>query len=113
MLSILLLILSLNMGTILASPGASAVNKTCITFDTSVTVTSENFAWNFPFNNNFDVTEFNTALNRRDYQTSFNPFAGVASSTSTYNIAGTYCAPASGNYSTVLLASHGLSLDRK
>jgi hypothetical protein len=82
-----------------------------------VTVTSNNSNWVFPeFKDNFDVSGFNAAFNNRTVGTPASDFVfttETASETATYSIQGTFCESSTGVSDTVLLATHGITLDRK
>lgn len=88
--------------------------RICYDVTIPVTVTSSNYIWGLnKFSNNYDVGNFLTELNRRDAATSFVPFSGVSSpETNNYSISGTFCTPKSGKVGTVMVASHGLLMDR-
>lgn len=92
---------------------AAQHQRNCYDVKMPVTVTSNNFIWGLPkFQNNFDVGNFVTEIVRRDAATSFVPFSGEARATASYTIAGAFCTPANGVVGTVLVASHGLLMDR-
>ena len=88
--------------------------RKCYDVKVPVTVTSENYIWGLSeFENNFDVGNFVTELVRRDADTSFNPFSGISGpETANYTIAGSFCTPQDGIVNTVMVASHGLLMDR-
>lgn len=66
-----------------------------------------------PFDDDYDITVFNTALGRRNNSYAFQPFsAGTVTETATYTISGTFCELIGGGNGTVLLATHGGGYDR-
>ncbi|PMD26058.1 alpha/beta-hydrolase [Hyaloscypha hepaticicola] len=89
------------------------VDKSCFNVTIPVTVTSTNFIYGLPkFSDNLDITALTIELNTRGVFASLNPFAGTQNETATYHVSGTFCGPSSNKASTLLLATHGASLDR-
>ena len=101
---------------ILFGASTSSSTKICFSIIIPVTVTSTNYIWGLPhFKTGFDVATFNAAFNNRTFGTelaSFIPITEASEQTATYNIEGTFREPLHGSAKTVLLASHGLTLDR-
>lgn len=89
------------------------VDKFCFNVTIPVTVTSANFVYGLPkFSSNLDVSALNTGFNTRGVAATLNPFAGVQNETASYRVAGTYCRPSHKKDTTILLATHGATLDR-
>ncbi|KAH8773346.1 Alpha/Beta hydrolase protein [Hyaloscypha sp. PMI_1271] len=89
------------------------VDKFCFNITIPVNVTSNNFIFGLPqFSNNLDVTALNIEFNTRGVAATLNPFAGTHNETAAYQVAGTYCRPSHNKPSTLLLATHGATLDR-
>lgn len=103
-----LLLIALNVDTVVARS-----QRICYDVKIPVTVTSTNYIWGLPkFQTNHDFGNFVTAINRRDAASSFVPFSGQSQATASYTIAGSFCTPTSEDVGTVLVASHGLLMDR-
>ena len=67
------------------------------------------------FETDYDIAAFNMAINNRTFGTStpdFNTIAGARVETAIYNIVGTYCESVGIVAASVLLATHGITLDR-
>ena len=98
---------------VLAQAQGNIPGKSC--FDVSIPdiVTSTNLAWGHPkFANNYGLTALVAAANCRDFAISPLPFSGAEVKIATYNIVGTYCQPLQGGKNAILLASHGITLNR-
>ncbi|KAK0109580.1 hypothetical protein ONS95_002265 [Cadophora gregata] len=107
----LLLLTSLFMVCIVAAENSPG--KSCVDFTVPLTLTTTDWVWGRPkIETDIDLTSLTFDFNRRDFMTTFIPFSGVQNNTRSYNIAGSYCEPRSGPGSTLLIATHGGSLDR-
>jgi hypothetical protein len=92
--------------------------KTCKDLTIRVVVSFNNFVIDtLPFENNFDATEFTTAVSARTSATGpFDPIVGFKNFTDqSYDIAATFCRPTESceHEKTVLLATHGFGFDRR
>jgi hypothetical protein len=111
MLFLLLLIFSL--GDILSASSSGSTTKVCFNITIPVTVASTNYIWSLPqLQSNQDVSDLTAALTRRDSATTFLPYTSNEPQNATYIIAGTFCEPVLVSASTILLATHGITLDR-
>lgn len=83
--------------------------KKCSNFAIPLSIATKNYGWNYPpFQNDSDVTDFNTALGRRDAATSFKPLSPPTEAVSAvWTISGTFCEPLGATSDTVLVTSHG------
>ncbi|PVH78248.1 hypothetical protein DL98DRAFT_494589 [Cadophora sp. DSE1049] len=107
----LLLFTSLLMVPVVAADNTSG--KSCVDFTVPITVTTTDLVWGRPkFESSIDLTSLTFDFNRRDFMSTFNPISGVQNNIHAYKIAGSYCEPRSGPGSTLLIATHGGSLDR-
>ncbi|KAE9366180.1 alpha/beta-hydrolase [Stipitochalara longipes BDJ] len=89
------------------------VDKSCFNLTIPVTVASDNFIYRLPkFSENLDITALNIEVNTRGAFATLNPFSGTQNETASYTVAGTYCGPSHNKASTLLLATHGATLDR-
>lgn len=90
--------------------------KCCKEYIVPITVTSTQLKWSpSKFHNDFDVADVNTIATSRDASTTFKPYSGETNQTFTYEIAATFCTPkkVTPRSKTVLLATHGICLDRR
>jgi hypothetical protein len=97
-----------------ASPHQHPVSKSCKDYTFNLKVTSENLKWNYKLiNDNYDMTEFNTDIGRRDAADVFQPFSpSTGPETATYRISGTYCEPKKKGNGVVLTLTHGGGFDK-
>ncbi|KAH7336531.1 Alpha/Beta hydrolase protein [Rhexocercosporidium sp. MPI-PUGE-AT-0058] len=119
---VLLLFSSLFMLPIVAD---DSLRKSCVDFTVPLTLTTTDLIWGRPkLESNVDLVslifdfnrrQFHASIqsgHRRDFMATFNPISGVQDNTRSYKIAGSYCEPFSGPRPTLLIATHGGSLDR-
>jgi hypothetical protein len=116
-MNLLLLLLVAISSCLLPAHGAVGplrdVDKFCVNITIPVTITSTNFIYGLSkFSDNLDVTALNAEFNIRGVAATLNPFAGTQNETAFYQIKGTFCGPSHKKASTLLLATHGATLDR-
>ncbi|KAL2068697.1 hypothetical protein VTL71DRAFT_15035 [Oculimacula yallundae] len=111
--NIMALIFLLTSVFILPIVAGESSKKVCVDFVLPLTLTTTDLIWGRPkFETTIDLTSLIFDFNRRDFMTTFDPIGGVQNNTRDYRVAGTYCEPRSGPGSTLLIATHGGSLDR-
>ncbi|CZR53610.1 uncharacterized protein PAC_03490 [Phialocephala subalpina] len=98
-----------------ATPTAShnTSPKTCKEYTIPLTITAGTYIWGLPnLTTNYDATAFTNNLSRWDANETFHPISGFENATLNVEISGSFCAPTSGEASTVLIATHGVGFDR-
>jgi hypothetical protein len=90
------------------------LSKVCKKYTLPIKTTSTNLKWNLKqFENNYDIATYYNEFGRRDNNVTFKPVIdGRGPESAMYNLAGTYCEPASGGSGTVIVATHGGGFDR-
>ncbi|KAG4439338.1 hypothetical protein IFR05_005150 [Cadophora sp. M221] len=89
------------------------LRKSCVDFTIPLTLTTTDLIWGRPkFESDVDVTSLIFDFNRRDFMATFSPISGAQENTRSYKISGSHCEPRSSPGSTLLIATHGGSLDR-
>jgi hypothetical protein len=100
------------LGFVAALPTTST--KTCKDYKIALNITSKDYTWGLPLNeNDYDITTITTNIARWDANVTLNPISGVAPVTALYEISGTFCSPSGGGDGTVLIATHGFGFDRR
>jgi hypothetical protein len=110
MLSSLVILFALNF----AAGNPIASTKSCKDYKIPLTVSSLDYTWGLPPNeNNYDVTTVTTNIARWDANVTLNPISGRSPVTIPYEISGTFCSPPGGGDGTILIATHGFGFDRR
>jgi len=87
--------------------------KSCKDYKIPLTVSSFDYTWVLPPNeNNYDITTVTTNIARWDANVTLNPISGASPVTIQYEISGTFCSPPGGGDGTILIATHGFGFDR-
>jgi hypothetical protein len=89
-------------------------SKPCEEYSLPLKITTVNRIWSYPpFEDNFDVGIWETAMGRRDANVTYNPLLNITETkTETYTISGTFCSPSPGGNGVTILATHGGGYDR-
>jgi hypothetical protein len=105
-------VLLFSLGFAAASP--ITPTKSCKDYKIPLTVSSFDYTWGLPPNeNNYDITTITTNIARWDANVTLNPISGASPVTIQYEILGTFCSPSGGGDGTVLIATHGFGFDRR
>ena len=98
------------------SPSYVPVKAECRHHTIPVTVTSENYQWTGQrWTDDYELTDFLTVASSRPSAGIPPPYGNLTEETESYKIGATFCTPKRGGTKakTVLLATHGLTYDRR
>ena len=110
MLSSVVVLLALSFAA--ANPITST--KSCKDCKIPLTVSSLDYTWGLPPNeNNYNVTTVTTNIARWDANVTLSPISGASPVTIQYEISGAFCSPPRGGDGTLLIATHGFGFDRR